>query len=162
MSIKDLIERKRADPALHDAWVVADMAKAAGAFLRTLRHRTGMTQEEMAAALDVSQPRVSQLENGKVENMPPLDLMALYADRCGESLVLTTAREMDALVAERDALKAALDEKEDANSAPPEEAGRKNIAGTPSKREIWRSSAGRTLPVKHPHTFPSSKSGTEK
>ncbi len=106
MSIKDLIEKKRLDPALHDAWIVAEMAKSAGAVLRAMRSRAGLTQKKMAAALDISQPRVSQLENGKVENMPPLDLMARYADACGESLVLTTAAEIDSLVSERDALRA--------------------------------------------------------
>lgn len=163
MSIKDLIAKKRADPALHGAWIVADMAKAAGAILRKLRKQKGITQEDIAAALDISQPRVSQLENGKVQNMPPLDLMALYADACGDSLVLITATELNALVAERDALKTALDEKAGADPAASEVGGRAITGSKPWNPKTRRSArTGKILPANYPHTLPSSKSGAEK
>jgi transcriptional regulator with XRE-family HTH domain len=113
MGIKDFVAEKRADPTLRAAFAVADVAKLAGNLARRMRLNANMKQGDIAAALDCSQPRVSQIESTKVENLPPLDILARYAVACGDKLYLTTASEHAALTERLEAVTAELAEKSD-------------------------------------------------
>lgn len=63
-------------------------ARETAALLRGLRKQAGLTQQAIAAKLGVSQARISQVESGVLDFLPPLDFVYLFADACGARLSL--------------------------------------------------------------------------
>lgn len=63
-------------------------AYIAGHHLKELRKAVGKTQVEMAQALGVSQSRISQIENGKIETME-LETLRDYATALGGHVDIT-------------------------------------------------------------------------
>ncbi|MGA4542689.1 helix-turn-helix domain-containing protein [Uniformispora flossi] len=86
-------EAHRLHPRMEDPEVKA-AAKArldayiAGYHLAELRKSVGKTQKEVAAALGVSQARVSQIEHGRVEVMG-VETLRAYAAALGGELDIT-------------------------------------------------------------------------
>ncbi|GII00553.1 helix-turn-helix domain-containing protein [Planobispora takensis] len=74
-------ERQAAAEAELDAYV-------AGHHLKELRKSLGKTQADVAAALDISQSRVSQIENGDLDAMG-LETLRAYATALGGHLNVT-------------------------------------------------------------------------
>src|SRR5262245_13360231 len=74
-------ERKARARAALDAYV-------AGHHLKELRKAVGKTQQELARALGVSQSRISQIENGKIEAME-LETLRAYASALGGTVDIT-------------------------------------------------------------------------
>jgi transcriptional regulator with XRE-family HTH domain len=64
-------------------------ARETAALLRDLRKTAGLTQHAIAAKLGVSQARISQVESGVLDHLPPLDFIYLFADACGARLALS-------------------------------------------------------------------------
>jgi DNA-binding XRE family transcriptional regulator len=71
-----------ADPARVAAADLQLDAFVAGHHLKELRKSLGRTQKEIAGVLGISQSRVSQIENGKVESME-LETLRAYAAALG-------------------------------------------------------------------------------
>ncbi|UVK42997.1 helix-turn-helix domain-containing protein [Mesorhizobium sp. AR07] len=65
-------------------------ARETAALLRDLRKRAGLTQQAIASKLGVSQARISQVESGVLDHLPPLDFIYLFTDACGARLTLST------------------------------------------------------------------------
>lgn len=86
----DLFAAIDSDPKSRGAWIEADTARNSGRLMREARQRKGLNQAAVAKALGVSQARISQVESGKVEDMPPLEFLARYLDACGERLSLVS------------------------------------------------------------------------
>lgn len=86
----DLFAALETDPKARAAWLEADTARNAAELMRDARKRRGLTQAAMAKAMNVSQARISQVESGKIEDMPPLEFLARYLDACGETLSLAS------------------------------------------------------------------------
>ena len=63
-------------------------ARETAALLRGLRKQAGLTQQAIATRLGVSQARISQVESGVLDFLPPLDFVYLFADACGARLSL--------------------------------------------------------------------------
>lgn len=63
---------------------------AGAAFVLKARKQAGLTQEELAAALGITQTRVAQLESGPSRRGRPPELLTLarIAQVCGRELVL--------------------------------------------------------------------------
>jgi len=59
--------------------------------MRNARKRSGLSQDEVAHTLNISQARVSQVESGRVDDIPSLELLTRFLDACGQTLVLSTA-----------------------------------------------------------------------
>jgi len=79
------------DPKARAAWIEVAAARMAARLLRDARERKGLSQAAVARALGVSQARISQVESGRVDDIPPLDLMMRFIDACGDELRLATA-----------------------------------------------------------------------
>ena len=62
----------------------------AGHHLKELRKAIGKTQAEVAQILGVSQPRVSQIENGDIEAME-LETLRAYASALGGHVDITVS-----------------------------------------------------------------------
>ncbi|MBZ9989971.1 helix-turn-helix domain-containing protein [Mesorhizobium sp. BH1-1-5] len=73
-------------------------ARETAALLRGLRKQAGLTQQAIAAKLGVSQARISQVESGVLDFLPPLDFIYLFTDACGARLSLH-AEEKNAVTA---------------------------------------------------------------
>lgn len=65
-------------------------AHVAGHHLKELRKAVGKTQMELAHALGVSQSRISQIENGKIEAMG-IETLRAYAAALGGHLDITVS-----------------------------------------------------------------------
>ncbi|MFE9643785.1 helix-turn-helix domain-containing protein [Streptomyces sp. NPDC006365] len=65
------------------------MARIRGHELVAQRRDTGLTQQEVATALGVSQARVSQIENGKADG---LDTLRAYAAALGGEVAVVIRR----------------------------------------------------------------------
>ncbi|GAA4634321.1 XRE family transcriptional regulator [Actinoallomurus vinaceus] len=65
-------------------------AYVAGHHLKELRKAVGKTQVELARALGVSQSRISQIENGKIEAME-LETLRAYATALGGHVDITVS-----------------------------------------------------------------------
>jgi transcriptional regulator with XRE-family HTH domain len=72
-------------PEAFDASVQAMLDQARGWRLAELRKRRGLTQAEVAARMDVSTARVSQIENGDVSTQ---DVLQRYVAALGGTLKL--------------------------------------------------------------------------
>ncbi|MFD6905761.1 helix-turn-helix domain-containing protein [Streptomyces sp. NPDC060077] len=71
--------RKQAARTATDAYVV-------GHHLRAIREEQGLTQGQVAAAVGISQARVSQIERGEIHN---LETMRAYAEALGARITVT-------------------------------------------------------------------------
>lgn len=76
------------DPARRAAASAELDAYVAGYHLKELRKSLGKTQAEVAAALGVSQSRISQIEHGDVEAME-LETLRAYATALGGRIDVT-------------------------------------------------------------------------
>ena len=56
---------------------------AFGAWLRTARDGAGMSGQEAAGVLGLSQPALSRLENGETARIPPVERLLRLAERFG-------------------------------------------------------------------------------
>jgi len=77
-----------ADPVRRAAARAELDAHTPGYHLKELRKSLGKTQAEVAAALGVSQSRISQIENGDIEAME-LETLRAYAAALGGSIEVT-------------------------------------------------------------------------
>jgi transcriptional regulator with XRE-family HTH domain len=75
-------------------------AREAAAVMRGMRKRAGLTQKAIAERLKVSQARISQIESGVLDYLPPLDFIYLFADACGRHVSLATSSDKDLRVEE--------------------------------------------------------------
>jgi len=87
-----LDERRRADPGIDDtarrtAARDARNARGVGYHLAQMRKQRGLTQAEVARALNVSQARISRMEHGDVEKMQ-VESIAAYVTAIGGHLRL--------------------------------------------------------------------------
>ncbi len=85
----------KTEPKARTAWLEVAAARMAAQLIRNARARSGMTQPDVARALDLTQARISQIESGRVEDMPSLELLMRFVDACGEQLVLSTTATQD-------------------------------------------------------------------
>lgn len=108
MGVKGYVRQLKERPEFRFAFPVAEVAKRAGEVLREMRLASGKKQGDIAKELEISQPRMSQIESGKVEHLPPLALMAKYAEVCGDSICILPKKEYDALVKQANRRKARL------------------------------------------------------
>ena len=88
MGIKEYVKQTRERDEFEFAFPVAEIAKRAGEVLRQLRESSNKNQMEIANELNLSQPRMSQIESGRAENLPSLALMSKYAKVCGDEICL--------------------------------------------------------------------------
>lgn len=90
---KELIEDLRRNPEFDEAHYFVDLVRKAGDVLERMRERKGLSQSQMAARLDITPGRISQLESGTVRNAPSLKTLAQYARHCGEEIEIAPASE---------------------------------------------------------------------
>lgn len=88
MSGFDLTDLTKSNPAVARAKAVVDVVNQAAGVLRGWRTKHGLSQAAMAEKLDVSQPRIAQLESGKPGNSPSLEQIAEYAHHLGETVTV--------------------------------------------------------------------------
>lgn len=90
-AIADLLSDPRWRSALRDEVLHRQMLQASADFVRSARNAAGMTQFQLAKALDVSQSRVAQLESGGggPASPPGLLMLARVAQACGRRLVVS-------------------------------------------------------------------------
>ena len=86
-------EAHRRSPALDDPELQAAAAARVDAFvaghrLRELRESQGLTQKDLAGLLHVTQSRISQIENGRLEAME-LETLRAYVTALGGHLDVT-------------------------------------------------------------------------
>ncbi|MBX3567321.1 MAG: ATP-binding cassette domain-containing protein [Rhizobiaceae bacterium] len=84
-----LLREIEADPDFRAPVLRIQAARQTATLLRTLRRDAGLTQRELARRLGVSQARISQVESGDIDHLPPLDFIHLFADACGRRLTLS-------------------------------------------------------------------------
>ncbi|WP_436204103.1 DNA-directed RNA polymerase subunit alpha C-terminal domain-containing protein [Astrobacterium formosum] len=89
-TLSDLLSGLAKDPKARVAWLEVDTARTAAKLLRDARRRSGLRQVDLERLLGVSQARISQVESGRVDDMPSLDFMVRFLDACGQELVLST------------------------------------------------------------------------
>jgi len=84
-----LDERRRNDPGIDhpERRAAARTARDIGYHLAQMRKQRGLTQAEVAQAMDVSQARVSQMEHGDIERMQ-VESIAAYVTAIGGHLRL--------------------------------------------------------------------------
>lgn len=75
-------------------------ARETAALLRGLRKRAGLTQQAIAAKLGVSQARISQVESGVLDFLPPLDFIYLFTDACSARLTLSAIQAFEIEIGE--------------------------------------------------------------
>src|SRR5262245_35494169 len=90
-SIDELVNE---NPRVARAKAVVELINQAATLLRDFRKERGLTQDEMATKLGISQPRVAQLESGKPGNAPSLEQLAEFAFHCGYSLAICDKSQM--------------------------------------------------------------------
>jgi transcriptional regulator with XRE-family HTH domain len=83
--------------------IVRIVNEAAG-LLRRFRLEKGLSQAEMASRMELSQPRVAQLESGKPGNAPSLEQLAEFAFHAGHAVALRDAAQLVAAETEHAAL----------------------------------------------------------
>lgn len=66
-TLEDVLSQRPIDPAVLDNEVSAVEAQVSGYLLRQLRKSQGLSQEQLAERMGVSQRRVSAIERGKVD-----------------------------------------------------------------------------------------------
>lgn len=66
-TLEDVLERRPIDPGVLANEVSAVEAKVSGYLLRQLRKGQGLSQEQLAERMGVSQRRVSAIERGEVD-----------------------------------------------------------------------------------------------
>jgi transcriptional regulator with XRE-family HTH domain len=98
-TIADYAADINTDPRMRAAWLEVSAARMAAGLLRAARLRHELSQIAMAEALGVSQARISQVESGRVEDIPSLELISRFLDACGERLVLSSESSMHQAVA---------------------------------------------------------------
>lgn len=86
-----LLTKIESDPAFADAVLGVRAAKETSAMLRGMRIDAGLTQAELARKLSVSQARISQVEGGLLDHLPPLDFIYRFAAACGRQVSMTVA-----------------------------------------------------------------------
>jgi transcriptional regulator with XRE-family HTH domain len=92
-SVAELLSEEGLPKALQER--VAEMQRARGVatWLAQLRHRAGITQQQMADELGVSQSTISKLEAGKDDSITLRDIRE-YARVTGERIGLSVGRRM--------------------------------------------------------------------
>lgn len=98
-TIADYAADINTDQRMRAAWLEVSAARMAASLLRAARMRHELSQMEMAQLLGVSQARISQVESGRVEDIPSLELISRFLDACGERLVLSSESSMHQTVA---------------------------------------------------------------
>ena len=93
-TIADYAADIKTDRRMRAAWLEVAAARMAANLLRTVRMRHDLNQQDMAELLGVSQARISQVESGRVEDIPSLELIYRFLDACGERLVLSSESSM--------------------------------------------------------------------
>lgn len=61
--------------------------------VRRLREEAGLTQHELAEKMEVAQPMVARIENGREERLPTCDTLMRIAAATGKQLVLSFIEE---------------------------------------------------------------------
>lgn len=85
---KTEIERELSDPEFRRAWEsIQDEFSALDALL-SARRAAGLTQEQVAALMGVSQPNLARIESalGSRKHSPSLETLRKYARACGKRL----------------------------------------------------------------------------
>ena len=85
---KSEIERELADPKFREAWEsIQDEFSALDALL-SARKTAGLTQEQVAARMGVSQPSLARIEStlGSRKHSPSIETLRKYARACGKRL----------------------------------------------------------------------------
>ena len=81
-----VLEEELADPALLARWQELALARAVAVWLARFRATSGLSQQQLAARLGVSQPVVARLESG--EHVPKVETLLRLAETLGMSLRL--------------------------------------------------------------------------
>lgn len=82
------IERELADPEFRKAWESIQDEFSALDVLLSARKAAGLTQEQVAALMGVSQPSLARIESalGSRKHSPSLETLRKYAQACGKRL----------------------------------------------------------------------------
>lgn len=82
------IERELADPEFRKAWETIQDEFAALDTLLSARKNAGLTQEEVASRMGMSQPALARIESslGSRKHSPSLETLRKYARACGKRL----------------------------------------------------------------------------
>lgn len=85
---KSEIERELADPKFREAWESFQDEFSALDALLSARKAAGLTQEQVAARMGVSQPSLARIEStlGSRKHSPSLETLRKYARACGKRL----------------------------------------------------------------------------
>jgi len=85
---KSEVEREFSDPAFREAWeTIQDEFSALDALLLA-RKNAGLTQEQVASRMGVSQPALARIESslGSRKHSPSIETLRKYARACGKRL----------------------------------------------------------------------------
>lgn len=88
IKLSRLLGELERDPSYAGALTRVRAARETAAQLRAMRKRAGLTQAELGKKLGVSQARISHVESGLLDYLPPIDFIYLYAEACGASITL--------------------------------------------------------------------------
>ena len=91
---KKALEKERQDPDFRQAWEALDDEFAALDALLTARRQAGMTQEQVAAKMGVSQPSLARVEAslGSHRHSPSLEMLRKYASAVNCKLEIRLVR----------------------------------------------------------------------
>ena len=73
--LSDYLKKNECDPAYRAAFDSARLRVAIARAIKTARERAGLTQAELAAALDLPQSVIGRLESLKDKRLPSVDLL---------------------------------------------------------------------------------------
>ena len=83
---EEVLEEELADPAMQARWQELALARAVAVWLVRFRAKHGLSQQQLAARLGVSQPVVARLESG--EHAPRMETLLRLSENLGMSLRL--------------------------------------------------------------------------
>jgi DNA-binding XRE family transcriptional regulator len=98
-TLEDVLSQRPIDPAVLDNEVSAVEAQVSGYLLRQLRKSQGLSQEQLAERMGVSQRRVSAIERGKVDRSEVATIRSYVTALGGELKLVAQIGETSTLIA---------------------------------------------------------------
>lgn len=96
-TLDELRARGLQDPGFREGYEARDALIRLGGMLKQARESSGLTQEELAAKVGMSQPTISRLESGFGPRGPEVETIMRFVHGCDLELIVGTAAPRDVI-----------------------------------------------------------------
>jgi transcriptional regulator with XRE-family HTH domain len=93
LPMDQLLRERFKDPEARHRFEREKMRLEMAEIVRRLREEAGLSQQELAEKLEVAQPMVARIENGREERLPTCDTLMRIAAATGKQLILSFVEE---------------------------------------------------------------------